>query len=184
MGKKKGTATTIAATSATGSKVVTAAPKKATPRAATAAARDDAPCDWTTSTMTKCDEKKMWSLGLISDDKGDIRLPGSDSRPNPPAGFTVMFAAFLLRGLSLLVHEFLQCLLFSYGIQLWQLTLNSIIHLAIFITTCEAFLGIDPIGVYGRRCSLLNTIVAAADLTSLVGLAFLFERKLTTLTFR
>jgi hypothetical protein len=34
--------------------------------------------------------------------------------------------------------------LLSYGIQLWQLTSNSILHLAIFITTCEAFLGIDP----------------------------------------
>jgi hypothetical protein len=31
-----------------------------------------------------------------------------------------------------------------YGIQLWKLTPNSILHLAIFITLCEAFLGIDP----------------------------------------
>jgi hypothetical protein len=31
----------------------------------------------------------------------------------------------------------------SYGIQLWQLTPNSILHLSIFITVCEAYLGID-----------------------------------------
>ena len=86
----------------------------------------------------------MRSMGLISDDKRDIRFLGSDSRPNPPAGFTIMFAAFMYHGLSLPAHEFLRCLLFSYGIQLWQLTPNSILYLAIFITVCEAFLGIDP----------------------------------------
>jgi hypothetical protein len=74
--------------------------KKVALRAATAAARDTQ-CDWIASTITKRDEKKMRSLGLISDEEGDVRLPGSDSRPNPPAGFTVMFSAFLYRGMSL-----------------------------------------------------------------------------------
>ncbi|KAK1682980.1 hypothetical protein QYE76_043828 [Lolium multiflorum] len=69
---------------------------------------------------------------------------GAVSRPKPPKGFTVMFTAFLFRGLSLPAHEFLRSLLFFYGIQLWQLTPNSILHLSIFITVCEAFLGIDP----------------------------------------
>jgi hypothetical protein len=55
-----------------------------------------------------------------------------------------MFCAFLFHGLSLPSHEFLRFLLFSYGIQLWQLMPNSILHLAIFIIVCEAFLGIDP----------------------------------------
>ncbi|KAK1648897.1 hypothetical protein QYE76_066702 [Lolium multiflorum] len=52
-----------------------------------------------------------------------------------------MFVAFLFRGLSLPAHEFLRSLLFFYGI-FW--TPNSILHLSIFITVCEAFLGIDP----------------------------------------
>ena len=55
-----------------------------------------------------------------------------------------MFAAFLYRGLSLPAHEFLRGLLFTYGVQLWQLTPNSILHLAIFITLCEGFLGVEP----------------------------------------
>jgi hypothetical protein len=55
-----------------------------------------------------------------------------------------MFSTFLFHELSLPAHEFLRCLLFSYDIQFWQLTLNYIMHLAIFITICEAFLGIDP----------------------------------------
>jgi hypothetical protein len=56
-------------------------------------------------TITKRDEK-MRSLGLISDDEKDVRFPFSDSRPNHPAGFSVMFSAFLFWGLSLPAHEF------------------------------------------------------------------------------
>ncbi|KAK1629423.1 hypothetical protein QYE76_003738 [Lolium multiflorum] len=100
--------------------------------------------DWGASTITSREVNKLRSLGFISSSDDDIRLPGPSSRPNPPKGFTVMFVAFLFRGLSLPAHEFLRSLLFFYGIQLWQLTPNSILHLSIFITICEAFLGIDP----------------------------------------
>jgi hypothetical protein len=55
-----------------------------------------------------------------------------------------MFLAFLLRGLSFPAHEFLRGLLFVYGMQLHQLTPNSILHIACFVTLCESFLGIEP----------------------------------------
>jgi hypothetical protein len=55
-----------------------------------------------------------------------------------------MFFAFLLRGISLPAHEFLRGLLFVYGVQLHQLTPNSILRIACFITLCESFLGIKP----------------------------------------
>ncbi|KAK1650719.1 hypothetical protein QYE76_068524 [Lolium multiflorum] len=100
--------------------------------------------DWGASTISNREVSKLRTLGLISPSDDDIRLPGAASRPKPPKGFTVMFVAFLFRGLSLPAHEFLRSLLFFYGIQLWQLTPNSILHLSIFITVCEAFLGIDP----------------------------------------
>ncbi|KAK1606384.1 hypothetical protein QYE76_030057 [Lolium multiflorum] len=99
--------------------------------------------DWGASTISNREVSKLRALGFISS-SDDIRLPGPSSRPNPPKGFTVMFVAFLFHGLSLPAHEFLRSLLFFYGIQLWQLTPNSILHLSIFITVCEAFLGIDP----------------------------------------
>jgi hypothetical protein len=44
----------------------------------------------------------------------------------------------------LAAHEFLRGLLFVYGVQLHQLTPNSILHIAYFITLCESFLGIEP----------------------------------------
>jgi hypothetical protein len=55
-----------------------------------------------------------------------------------------MFLAFLLRGLSFPAHEFLRGLLFVYGVQLHQLTPNSILHIACFVTLCKSFLGIEP----------------------------------------
>jgi hypothetical protein len=64
--------------------------------------------------------------------------------PQTQSGFRVMFFAFLLCGLSLPAHEFLRGLLFIYGVQLHQLTPNSILHIACFITLCESFLGIEP----------------------------------------
>ncbi|KAK1608630.1 hypothetical protein QYE76_032303 [Lolium multiflorum] len=100
--------------------------------------------DWSASAISSRDINKLRNLGFISTSDEDIRLPGAVTRPKPPKGFTVMFVAFLFRGLSLPAHEFLRSLLFFYGIQLWQLTPNSILHLSIFITVCEAFLGIDP----------------------------------------
>ncbi|KAK1660955.1 hypothetical protein QYE76_049114 [Lolium multiflorum] len=100
--------------------------------------------DWSASAISSRDINKLRNLGFISASEEDIRLPGAVTRPKPPKGFTVMFVAFLFRGLSLPAHEFLRSLLFFYGIQLWQLTPNSILHLSIFITVCEAFLGIDP----------------------------------------
>ncbi|KAK1642437.1 hypothetical protein QYE76_060242 [Lolium multiflorum] len=100
--------------------------------------------DWSASAISNRDINKLRSLGFISASEDDIRLPGAVSRPKPPKGFTVMFSAFLFRGLSLPAHELLRSLLYFYGIQLWQLTPNSILHLSIFVAVCEAFLGIDP----------------------------------------
>ncbi|KAK1608015.1 hypothetical protein QYE76_031688 [Lolium multiflorum] len=100
--------------------------------------------DWCASTISNRDVNRLCTLGFISSSVNDIHLPSPSSRPKPPKGFTVMFAAFLFRGLSLPAHEFLPSLPFVYGIQLWQLTPISILHLSIFITLCEAFLGIDP----------------------------------------
>jgi hypothetical protein len=74
----------------------------------------------------------------------DIVFPRDEAIPSLPAGFRVMFLAFLFHGLSLPAHEFLRGLLFMYGVQLHQLMPNSLLHIACFITLFESFLGIDP----------------------------------------
>jgi hypothetical protein len=66
-----------------------------------------------------------------------------------------MFLAFLLCSLSLPAHEGI----FFLGVQLHQLTPNSILHIACFITRCEAFLGINPHwGLWKCICHLRRNV--------------------------
>jgi hypothetical protein len=74
-----------------------------------------------------------------------------------------MFLSFLFRGLSLPAHEFLRGLLFVYGVQLHQLTPNSILHIACFVTLCESFLGIEPHFLLWRSIFRLRPSVALSN---------------------
>lgn len=146
--KKNPTAAASSVSGGASAKASSNPPKKSTPDAPPPAPAPPAPSsstagsnpgDWLASSVTKRDEKRARSLGLISSNEGNVILPGAISRPNPPDGFTVMFLSFLYRGLSLPTHKFLHHLLRIYEIQLWQLTPYSILHLDVFITLCEAF---------------------------------------------
>jgi hypothetical protein len=97
---------------------------------------------WERSNISSQDEHILKKMGLRKDEA--MQMPGDESVPNPPEGFRVLFSDFLIRGLSVPIHEFLRGLLFIYGIRIHQLTPNSIIHISIFITLCECFLGIHP----------------------------------------
>jgi hypothetical protein len=99
VGKKRTTGSSGTAAGTTGARASTAARKSE-------AGAKDPQCDWTASSITKPDEKKLRNLGLISANEGDVIFLGSDSRPKPPKGFTVMFAAFLYRGMSLPAPNF------------------------------------------------------------------------------
>ena len=73
-----------------------------------------------------------------------MKKPGPEVFPKPPLGWVVVFLSFFERGLSLSAHEFLRGFLFIHGVQLFQLTPNTIFHLSFFITLCECFLGVEP----------------------------------------
>jgi hypothetical protein len=91
----------------------------------------NASTSWVPSEFGQTDLTKAQKDGFIA--RGDqVILPSTERIPKPPSGYRVMFLAFL-RGL-----------LFVYGVQLHQLTPNSILHIACFITLCESFLGVDP----------------------------------------
>jgi hypothetical protein len=98
---------------------------------------------WVPSEFEESNLNKARREGFLAGE-APIIFPGTERIPKPPSGCQVMFLAFLLCGLSLPAHEFLRGLLFVYGVQLHQLTLNLILHIACFITMCESFLGIDP----------------------------------------
>jgi hypothetical protein len=98
---------------------------------------------WVPLSFEESDLKKDKKDGFLLE-AAPIIFPGDERVPSPLQGYRVMFLVFLLYGLSLSAHEFLHGLLFVYGVQLHQLTLNSILHITCFITLCESFLGINP----------------------------------------
>jgi hypothetical protein len=103
----------------------------------------NASTSWVPSEFVQSDLTKAQKDGFIT--KGEqVIFPSTERIPKPPSGYRVMFLSFLLRGLSLPSHEFFRGLLFVYGVQLHQLTPNSILHIACFITLCESFLGVNP----------------------------------------
>jgi hypothetical protein len=128
----------------------------------------NAATSWVPSVFTQKDLEKAQADGLISDDD-QVIFPSTERIPKPKSGFQVMFFAFLLRGLSLPAHEFLCGLLFIYGVQLHQLTPNSIMHIAYFITLCESFLGIDPHFLLWRSLFRLRPSVSLSKKPELGG---------------
>ncbi|KAK1697848.1 hypothetical protein QYE76_014545 [Lolium multiflorum] len=111
--------------------------------------------EWERSKISNQDVNMMKRLGLMKKEDA-IRFPSEESYPNPPMEYRVSFVDHLIRGLSTPIHDFLRGLLFVYGIQLHQLTPNSILHISIFITLCECFLGITPNWVLWKRIFCLR----------------------------
>ncbi|KAK1648128.1 hypothetical protein QYE76_065933 [Lolium multiflorum] len=111
--------------------------------------------EWERSKISNQDVNMLKRLGLMKKEDA-IRFPSEESYPNPPMEYRVSFVDHLIRGLSAPIHDFLRGLLFVYGIQLHQLTPNSILHISIFITLCECFLGIPPNWALWKRIFCLR----------------------------
>jgi hypothetical protein len=73
-------------------------------------AKKQAP-NWIRSLFDEEDLKKAKKEGFLPTSAGVV-FPSDEVVPTPPAGYWVMFLAFLLRGLSLPTHEFLHGLVF------------------------------------------------------------------------
>ncbi|KAK1614203.1 hypothetical protein QYE76_019720 [Lolium multiflorum] len=107
------------------------------------AAADLGAAEWERSKITNQDLNLLKKLGITKKPKA-VCFPSEESYPTPPMGYRVSFVDHLIRGLSAPIHPFLRGLLYVYGLQLHHLTPNSILHISIFITLCEAFLGVQP----------------------------------------
>ena len=97
---------------------------------------------------TKCTAPMLTALvreGLLgSKDSKTWRLPGSESVPSPTKDERIAFVDFVPRGVSFPLHPFFLAVLCAYGIQLHDLTPNSVQHVACFIVLCECYFGIAP----------------------------------------
>jgi hypothetical protein len=65
------------------------------------------------------------------------RLAASEDFPTPRSEELVVFKDYFFRGFSIPIHPFLRRLIDYYGISLYHLSPNSILHVAIFINLCE-----------------------------------------------
>jgi hypothetical protein len=126
---------------------------------------------WVPSALAQKELDKVKADGFISSNDS-IKFPSTKQIPKPLSGYRVMFLALLLRGLSLPAHKFLRGLLYVYGVQLHQLTPNSILHIACFVTLCESFLGIEPQFLIWKSIFRLRPSVALSNKPEL-GRAFI-----------
>ncbi|KAK1663292.1 hypothetical protein QYE76_051451 [Lolium multiflorum] len=111
--------------------------------------------EWERSKISAQDMNLLKKMGF-NKKENSLRFPKEESYPRPPIEYRVSFVDHLIRGLSPPIHEFLRGLLFVYGLQLHQLTPNSILHMSIFITLCECFLGVQPNWALWKRIFCLR----------------------------
>jgi hypothetical protein len=62
----------------------------------------------------------------------------------PMGGYVVACAAFYERGFSVPSHQFLCSVLQYYGLELHHMTTLGILHIMVFVTLCESYMGIEP----------------------------------------
>jgi hypothetical protein len=100
---------------------------------------------WRTSKCSEADLKRLVDECFLQPKEViQWRPTTGDKRPYERAEEIVLFQDFVEHGLALSTSDFFRGLLFHYGIQLYHLNPNLILHIVIFVHFCEAFLGIEP----------------------------------------
>jgi hypothetical protein len=103
---------------------------------------------WPFSTVTVDDLEALVADGLLCPLSGDPQpewmAPPSGAAPSPPSGYVLSFVSFHERGFGVPASRFMRAILHFYGVELHNLSPNSIAQAAIFAAVCEGFLGIDP----------------------------------------
>jgi hypothetical protein len=101
---------------------------------------------WPFSTVTADDLEALVAEGLLrplSDEKQPEWIPPR-AAPSPSQGYVVSFVSFHERGFGVPASRFMREILHVYGVELHNLSPNSISQAAIFAAVCEGYLGINP----------------------------------------
>jgi hypothetical protein len=100
---------------------------------------------WHASVVTREYLRNLVSKGyMIAVEFAACLVPTGLVSPASAKGFIVACAAFYEWGFGFPSHRFLRSLLRSYGLELHHLTPSRILHVAAFLTLCEAFLWVEP----------------------------------------
>jgi hypothetical protein len=68
-------------------------------------------------------------------------------------GYNMVCEAFYEWGFSVPSHQFLRSLLQFYSLELHHLTPSGILHMVVFWTLCETYMGIEPTAIRGTISS-------------------------------
>jgi hypothetical protein len=103
---------------------------------------------WPFSTVTAGDLEDLVGEGLLrpltDEQRPEWIPPAGGVAPSPPPGYVVSFISFHERGFGVPSSRFMRAILVHYGVELHNLTPNSISQAAIFVAVCEGYLGIAP----------------------------------------
>jgi hypothetical protein len=100
--------------------------------------------DWFPSTVTPGHLQKLLKQGfMMAAELMACLVPEDPVFPAPVEGYVVSFMAFYEWGFGTPSHWLLHSLLRYYGLDLHHLTPSGVLHIAAFVTLCEAHLGID-----------------------------------------
>jgi hypothetical protein len=101
--------------------------------------------DWTPSKVKRghlqniANQGMMMAMELVA-----CLVPEDPAFPAPVEGYVVTFVAFYKRGFGTPSYWFLRSLLWYSGLELHNMYPSRVLHIATFMTLCEAYLGIDP----------------------------------------
>ncbi len=103
---------------------------------------------WPFFTVTASDLEDLVGEGLLrpltDEQRPDWIPPVGGVAPSPPPGYVVSFVSFHERGFGVPASRFMRAILYHYGVELHNLSPNSISQAAIFVAVCEGYLGIAP----------------------------------------
>jgi hypothetical protein len=101
--------------------------------------------DWTLFSIMPGHMQKLMKHGFMAAAELEAcRVPEDPAFPAPVEGYVVSFVTFYERGFGMPPHRFLCSLLRYYGLELHHLTPLGVLHIATFMTLCEAYLVINP----------------------------------------
>ena len=105
------------------------------------------------------------------------RVPGREEFSQPHPDEVVSFLTFHERGLGYPMHWFLCGLLNEWGLEIQHLNLMGVLHIASFVTVCEAFLRMElHVDFFRRLFSGRTMTVGSSAETASVG-GFALQRK-------
>jgi hypothetical protein len=103
---------------------------------------------WPFSMVTATDLEDLVGEGLLrpltDEQRPEWIPPAGGAAPSPPPGYIVSFVSFHERGFGVPTSRFMRAILHHYGVELHNLSPNSISQAAIFVAVCEGYMGIAP----------------------------------------